>query len=103
MKLQAQSAVFVMLMLTLALQSGTAAPAIGETVLDNSRVLVQKFVVPPGQSIDRRGGSGDQLLVFVKGGMLTSREGRATVWRDGRVLWRDAGTSSDLGGSTNTG
>jgi mannose-6-phosphate isomerase-like protein (cupin superfamily) len=101
-----QSGVFAMLLLTLAaLQSGAAAPATprGETVLDNSRVWVQKFVVPPGQSIDRRGGSGDQLLVFVKGGMLTSREGRATVWRDGRVLWRDAGTSSDLGGSTNTG
>jgi quercetin dioxygenase-like cupin family protein len=104
MKLPAQTGVFAMLLLTLApLQSGAAAPATGETVLDNPRVLVQKFVVRPGQSIDRRGGSGDQLLVFVKGGMLTSREGRATVWRDGRVLWRDAGTSSDLASTTNTG
>jgi hypothetical protein len=86
-------------------RSGAAAAATprGETMLDNPRVLVQKFIVQPGQSIDRGGGSADQLLVFVKGGMLSSRAGRASVWRDGRVMWRDAGTSSDLGGSTNTG
>jgi mannose-6-phosphate isomerase-like protein (cupin superfamily) len=104
MKLPARSGVFAMLLLTLAAsQSGAAVPATGETMLDNPRVLVRKFVVRPGQSIDGRGGSGDQLLVFVKGGMLTNREGRATVWRDGRVLWRDAGTSFDLRGNTNTG
>lgn len=51
MKLPARTGVFAMLLLTLApLQSGAAAPATGETVLDNPRVLVQKFVVRPGQS-----------------------------------------------------
>ena len=105
MKLPTQTGLFALLLLTLASQPNAAAPATprGETMLDNPRVLVQKFIVQPGQSIDRGVSSGDQLLVFVKGGMLTSRAGRATVWRDGRVMWRDAGTSSDLGGSTNTG
>ena len=41
--------------------------------------------------------------MFVKGGTLTSRFVLATVWRDGRVLWRDAGTGFDLRGSTNSG
>ncbi len=101
-----QYGLFAALLLTVAgSQWGVAAAATppGETMLDNPRVLVQKFTVQPGQSIDRGGGSAEQLLVFVKGGVLTTRAGRATVWRDGRVMWRDAGTSSDLSGSTNTG
>lgn len=78
----------------------------GEVLLDNPRVLVQKFVVRPGQSTGRRTQPGDQLLVFVKGGVLTSASGRSTLWRDGRVMWRDAAggviDEADLG-STNTG
>ncbi|MGC1523882.1 MAG: hypothetical protein WA803_20250, partial [Steroidobacteraceae bacterium] len=78
----------------------------GEVLLDNPRVLVQKFVIPPGQSTGRRTHPGDQLLVFVKGGVLTARDGRSTLWRDGRVMWRDAAggvvDDADLGG-TNTG
>jgi mannose-6-phosphate isomerase-like protein (cupin superfamily) len=85
-------------------RSGAAAVTPGgETMLDNPRVLVQKFVVQPGRSLDPGGGSGDQLLVFVKGGTLTTRAGRATVWRDGRVMWKDANTTADLGGGTNSG
>ena len=75
----------------------------GEVLLDNPRVLVQKFVVRPGQSTGRRTQPGDQLLVFVKGGVLTSRAtGRSTLWRDGRVVWHDAADGTDEG-STNTG
>jgi hypothetical protein len=78
----------------------------GEVLLDNPRVLVQKFVIRPGQSTGRRTQPGDQLLVFVKGGVLTSESGRSTLWRDGRVMWRDAAggivDDADLG-STNTG
>ena len=82
---------------------GTAAANLQpEILLDNPRVLVQKFIVQPGQSTVQRG-AGDQLLVFVKGGVLTSRAGRSTVWRDGRVMWREPGDHSGVEGSTNTG
>jgi hypothetical protein len=74
----------------------------GEVLLDNPRVFVQKFVVKPGQSTGRRTRPGDQLLVFIKGGVLTSPSGRPTLWRDGRVVWRNAIDGGDDGG-TNTG
>jgi hypothetical protein len=74
----------------------------GEVLLDNPRVFVQKFIVKPGQSTGRRSRPGDQLLVFIKGGVLTSKAGRSTLWRDGRVLWQSAGAAVDEG-STNTG
>ncbi len=82
---------------------GTTAPNLqAEILLDNPRVLVQKYTVRPGESTVQRG-AGDQLLVFVKGGVLTSRGGRSTVWRDGRVMWREPGDHSGVEGSTNTG
>jgi hypothetical protein len=74
----------------------------GEVVLDNQRVLVQKFVLLPGQSTGRRTQTGDQLQVFIKGGVLTSVAGRSTLWRDGRVAWHGAAEAADAG-STNTG
>jgi quercetin dioxygenase-like cupin family protein len=74
----------------------------GEVVLDNPRVFVQKFIVSPGQSTGPRMHTGDQLQVFIKGGVLTSTAGRSTLWRDGRVVWHDAGENADAG-STNTG
>jgi quercetin dioxygenase-like cupin family protein len=79
-----------------------AAPGC-EVVLDNARVHVEKFVLQPGQSTGRDGHRADQLLVFVKGGVLKSAEtGRATLWRDGRIAWYGAGQRPDAG-STNTG
>jgi hypothetical protein len=74
----------------------------GEVVLDNPRVFVQKFVVLPGQSTGLRTRPGDQLQVFIKGGVLTSAAGRSTLWRDGRVVWHSADESTDAG-SANTG
>jgi len=74
----------------------------GEVVLDNPRVFVQKFVVLPGQSTGLRTHPGDELQVFVKGGVLTSAAGRSSLWRDGRVVWHGAGESADAA-STNTG
>jgi len=75
----------------------------GEILLDNPRVVVEKFVLLPGQSTGRRTLPENQLLVFVKGGVLTSRAtGRSTLWRDGRVAWHSA-TDREDDGSTNTG
>src|SRR6266851_2700191 len=74
----------------------------GEVLLDNPRVFVQKFIVQPRQFTGRRTHPGDQLLVFIKGGVLTSQAGRSTLWRDGRVAWHDAAEGADAG-STNTG
>ena len=75
----------------------------GVVLLDNARVLVQKFIVPPGQSTGRHMHPADQLLVFIKGGVLRSSETqRRTLWRDGRVVWENATDPTDEG-STNTG
>ena len=75
----------------------------GEVLLDNARVFVQKFIVQPGQSTGRHTHPADQLLVFIRGGVLRSQAtGRSTVWRDGRVVWQNAADLSDQG-STNTG
>jgi hypothetical protein len=75
----------------------------GDVLLDNARVLVQKFVVQPGQSTGRRTHPADQLIVFIKGGVLKSQAtGRSTLWRDGRVVWQSATDPADEG-STNTG
>jgi len=74
----------------------------GEVVLDNSRVLVQRFVIQPGQSTGLHTHPGNQLLVFIKGGVLRSDSGRSTLWKDGRVLWQNATDRAD-DGSSNTG
>jgi predicted metal-dependent enzyme (double-stranded beta helix superfamily) len=59
-----------------------------ELLLDNPRVLVERSVLQPGQSTEAHAHSADQLLVFVKGGVLKSAtSGRSTLWRDGRVIW----------------
>jgi beta-alanine degradation protein BauB len=74
----------------------------GEVVLENERVRVEKFVIAPGQSTGRHSHPGDQLFVFVKGGVLTSAAGRKILWRDGRVEWQSARAPADPG-STNSG
>jgi quercetin dioxygenase-like cupin family protein/mannose-6-phosphate isomerase-like protein (cupin superfamily) len=75
----------------------TYADLHGEVVLDNERVLVQKFVIQPGQSTGARTNSVDQLLVFIKGGVLKSAAGRSILWTDGRVQWRSAADRPDAG------
>jgi mannose-6-phosphate isomerase-like protein (cupin superfamily) len=75
----------------------------GEVLLDNERVFVQKFIVQPGQSTGRHMHPADQLLVFIKGGVLKSQAtGRRTLWRDGRIEWQNASDPADEG-STNGG
>ena len=73
----------------------------GEVLLDNARVFVQKFTVQPGQSTGRHMHPADQLLVFIKGGVLRSQAtGRSTLWKDGGVVWQTAADRADEG-STN--
>src|SRR5262249_8181839 len=75
----------------------------GEVVLDNPRVRVERFVLAPGQSTGVHAHPGDQLLVFVRGGVLRSQDtGGSTLWRAGRVLWEKGSDPADAG-STNTG
>ncbi len=63
----------------------------GKVLLDNRRVIVRQYIVEPGQSTGHRIPQGDQLLVFIKGGILRSNDtGRSTLWRDGRVAWWSA-------------
>src|SRR6202453_415838 len=70
----------------------------GEVLLDNARVFAQKFIVQPGQSTGRHMHPADQLLVFIKGGVLRSQAaGRSTLWRDGRVVWQSAADLTDEG------
>lgn len=100
---------FALSPLLLALAAGAAgagediyAGLAGELVLENPRVRVVRFVLPPGSSTGRHHGSAAQLLVFVKGGLLHGADGRVTLWRDGRVLWQDPGSGDDPG-SANVG
>lgn len=84
-------------------RSPTYAGLHGEVVLDNPRILVERFVLSPGQSTGRHSHPADQLLVFVKGGVLRSpATGRSTLWRDGRVVWQNATDAADAG-NTNAG
>lgn len=82
---------------------GTYANLQGKVELDNARVRVESFTLAPGQWTGRHTPQGNQLLVFVHGGVLTSKtSGRAVLWRDGRVVWQAAGTRPDEG-EINTG
>ena len=75
----------------------------GEVVLDNERVLVQKFDIAPGQATGHHPRRVQPLLVFIKGGALTSQAtGRTTLWKEGRVAW-ESNTDALEAGSTNTG
>src|SRR5579871_6647146 len=75
----------------------------GEVTLDNEQVRVERFRLAPGQSTGAFRPHGDQLLVFIRGGVLASKAtGRATLWRDGRVAWHAAAEPGDEG-VTNTG
>jgi hypothetical protein len=74
-----------------------------EVLLDNDRVLVRKLVIPAGRASGRPVHDGRQLQVFIGGGVLRSASsGRATLWKPGRVAWREAPDPSDRG-CTNTG
>jgi quercetin dioxygenase-like cupin family protein len=94
---------FAPAMATSQAQDPSFAKLQGEVVLDNARVIVHRYVIEPGQTTGRHTHPGDQLLVFIRGGVLRSdATGRSTLWRDGRVIWQSATEPADAG-STNTG
>ena len=73
----------------------------GRLLLENSRVIVRQYAIEPGQSTGRHTSLGEQLLVFIKGGVLRDDTGRSSLWKDGRVVWcADASTDQ---ASTNVG
>jgi len=75
----------------------------GEVLLDNARIHVQRFVMKPGQATGVHSHRDEQLLIYIRGGILTdATAGRAIVWKDGRVQWFDGNSSVDAG-STNSG
>lgn len=74
----------------------------GEVLLDNARVHVQRFVIQPGQATGAHSHRDAQLLIFIRGGVLTDATRRAVVWKDGRVQWFDGSRGVDAG-TTNTG
>jgi quercetin dioxygenase-like cupin family protein len=77
----------------------------GELLIDNDRIVVQKFVFQPGESEGPHTHPGNQLLVYIKGGVWTWKPtARSTRWKDGAVVWQNAVTrADDHAGETNTG
>lgn len=98
---------FPLAMLAAALAAATTAPlpAVAErtyaglegaVLLDNEHVHVERFVLAPHAASGAHVANGDQLLVFIRGGLL--RSGARTVdWKDGRVAWSSTTRSTDEG------
>ncbi len=105
---RARSAVGLLLVLAARNQAASALPQLydrlqADVLLDNQRVLVEKFIIAPGDWTGHFRPRGNQLLVIIKGGVLRSRSsGRAVLWREGRVAWHAAGAPGD-DGSINAG
>jgi len=101
------SALALLLVMNTASAANEEVPSVyaglqGQVLLENDKVRVEKYELAPGQSTGRHSHFSDQLLVFIKGGVLRSGAGRSTLWRDGRVAWESADNASD-GGSINVG
>jgi len=78
----------------------------GEVVFENDRVVVQRFVVQPGQWEGVHSHPGNQLYVHIKGGEWTVRDGakrETSISPDGEVGWMNAVPLSQDHESGNTG
>lgn len=91
-------------------QVGVSYPNIpGELVLDNEYVVVQRFIIEPGQWEGIHSHPGNQIAVRVKGGLWAGRRGGREVYRmteptkDGSVGWMDAVDLSEGHESGNVG
>lgn len=66
----------------------------GEVLLENDKLVVQRFIVEPGQWEGIHRHPPDQLYVHVKGGQWTVRYGddeSTSVSPDGEIGWSDTG------------
>jgi mannose-6-phosphate isomerase-like protein (cupin superfamily) len=78
----------------------------GEVLFDNDQMVVQRFVIQPGQWEGIHSHSGSQLYVHLKGGEWTVRSGdkeEVSVAKDGSVGWQKAVDLSEKHESGNTG
>ena len=80
----------------------------GEVLLENDRVVVQRFIVEPGQWEGIHSHPGDQVYVHVRGGVWSGRRnGRESIGtqpsRTGSVGWMEAVELSEQHNSGNTG
>ena len=70
----------------------------GETLLDNDTIVVQRFIIPPGQWEGVHKHPPNQLYIHVKGGEWTVRFGdrkETSVSPDGEVGWSNKGLGLD--------
>ena len=80
-----------------------------ETLLENDRVVVQKFVAEPGEWEGVHSHAGNQVYVHIKGGTWAGRLGGREVYRqtepskDGSAGWLDAIDLSEGHNSGNVG
>ena len=78
----------------------------GEVLFENDQMVVQRFVIEPGQWEGIHSHSGKQLYVHIKGGEWTVRYGdkeEVSVAQDGSVGWQKAVDLSEKHESGNTG
>ena len=78
----------------------------GEVLFENDKLVVQKFVIEPGQWEGVHPHPGNQLYVHIRGGEWTVRQGdeKTTSYSEtGSVGWMDAIAFSEDHESGNTG
>ncbi len=78
----------------------------GDVVFENDRLVVQRFVIQPGQWEGIHAHPGHQLYVHIRGGTWTVRYGdkeEVSIEKDGSVGWQDAVDLSARHESGNTG
>ncbi len=78
----------------------------GEILFENDKLVVQKFVIEPGQWEGVHAHPGNQLYVHIRGGEWTVRYGdrkKTSVSEDGSVGWNDGVSLSEDHESGNTG
>lgn len=80
----------------------------GEVLLENEHVVLQRFVVGPGEWEGIHTHPGNQLYVHIKGGLWSGRAGGETTYvgpadEDGAVGWMEAVPHSEQHESGNVG
>jgi len=78
----------------------------GEVIFENDRLVVQRYVVNPGQWEGVHSHPGNQLYVHIRGGQWTVRRGQqkeTSIAKDGSVGWMEAVAMSEDHESGNTG